>query len=377
MTASLSLDLAGARVRFTCGFGPLMQYARAHFDPALAESGEESQTASVQSELRWHEGHPPADVAAAYPEVRGAERVDRDLYCRDGRVVWLRIDDLRDLHLRFHWNGATLTVRGDYYHRLSKDARADRLRRLVYRRQMDGLRRKRFTRLLYFLVYYPVFWFLEHERRAHPLHAGAVDTPRGGLLLAGPSGVGKSTLTAALGTADGGHLLSDTFVVHRGTTLWAVPEPLLLDRWSMEWLGEAGRVLTEVPHNYALGRGGYSIPRSRYQQRSEAVAVVLPRRTPEPYLRRIDGAQALSRIDAFDDIVNDLRRYRPLAAVLELVAPSGLAQSRLRGLEQLTALPCYELGLTASLTRDEAVQRLLAILEHSEQLRSTPSGALH
>lgn len=377
MTATLRLDLAGARVRFSCSHALLMQYARAHFDPALVEDRDDRQPAVVEAELRWHEGHPPADISAAYPEVRGAERLDRDLYYREGRVVWLRIDDLRDLHLRFHWNGSHLMVRGDYYHRLSKDARADRLRRLVYRRQMDALRRKRFTRLLYFLVYYPVFWWLEHERQAHPLHAGAVDTPRGGLLLAGPSGVGKSTLTAALGTSKGAHLLSDTFVVHRGTALFAVPEPLLLDRWSMQWLGESGVALTEVEHNYALGRGGYSIPRSHYRNHTEAVAVVLPRRAPEPYLHRIDGPQALARIDAYDDIVNDLRRYRPLASVLELIAPSGLAHSRLRGLEQLTALPCYEFGLTASLTRDEAVNRLLAILDDSEQLRSVPSGALH
>lgn len=377
MNAALRLQLAGANVRFSSGFAPLMTYARAHFEPAVVTGESGDGPAAVEAELRWHEGHPPSDALAAYPEVRGAERLDRDLYARDGHVVWLRIDELRDLHLRFHWDGERLAVRGDYYHRLSKNARADRVRRLVYRRQMDGLRRKRFTRLLYFLVYYPVFWWLEHVRDTHPLHAGAVDTPHGGLLLAGPSGVGKSTLTAALGAGDGAHLLSDTFVVHRGTELWAVAEPLLLDRWSMEWLGEAGEALQGVEHNYALGRGGYSIPRARYREHAAAAAVVLPRRAPEAYVRRLDAAHALAQIDAYGDIVNDLRRYRPLAAVLELVAPSGLARARLRSLEQLTAVPCYEVGLTAALTRAEAVGRILALLDGNERSRSVSSGPLH
>jgi hypothetical protein len=361
VSTTLKLDLAEVSVHFRCDAAPLLEYARAHFAPVLPGAGH-GELPSIAADLRWHEGHPPADAAAAYPEVRGAERFDRDLYVGPGQVVWLRVDDLRDLHLRFRWDGERLSVRGDYYHRLSQDRRADRLRRLVYRRQLSALRRKRFTRLLYYLVYYPVFWWLEHVRDAHPLHAGAVDTPAGGVLLAGPSGVGKSTLTAALGATDGARILSDTFVVHRAAELWAVPEPLLLDRWSMQWLGEAAAALAGLEHSYALGRDGYVIPRARFSERTEARVIVLPRRSAEYFVRPLEGTLAMARIDAYDDIVNDLRRYRPLAAVLELLEPCGIGGARQRSLEELTAaVPCYELGLTAALTRDEVVAALLAI----------------
>jgi hypothetical protein len=369
---SLQVDLARVPMRLRCDFAPLMDYATAHFGPALAASRGSAARPQVDAELHWHEGHPPTDPAKAYPEIHGCDRFDRDLWVGPGRLVWLRVDEVRDLHLRFAWDGESLTIRGDYYHRLSKDRRADRLRRLVYRRQMDSFRRKRFTRLLYYLVYYPLFWWLEHVRDTHPLHAAAVDTPAGGILLAGPSGVGKSTLTMGLGTSPEARILSDTFVAHRGTELWAVPEPMLLDRWSIEWLGDAGAALAGVEHPYALGRGGYSIPAARFTERSEAALILLPRRAAEHFVRRVDGEVALARIDAYDDIVNDLRRYRPLAAVLELLSPSGIGRARLRSLEELTAaVPCYEVGLTSSLTCREAVTSLLTIRDGSEQSSSS------
>lgn len=370
MTTTLDFEMARTHVRFRCGFAPLMEYAKAHFAPVLGEMRRHA-AVEVDADLHWHEGHPPADAARAYPEVRGCERLDRDLWAGPGAVVWLRVDDMRDLHLRFRWDGATLAIRGDYYHRLSTNRRADSIRRIVYRRQISSFRRKRFTRLLYYLVYYPLFWRLEHERGAHPLHAAAVATASGGVLLAGPSGVGKSTLTTALGACEGAKILSDTFVAQRGRELWAIPEPLLLDAWSMQWLGEASSALTGVPHEYALGRDGYAIPRSRFTDRCEAAVIVLPRRAPEHFIRPVSAADAAARIDAYDDIVNDLRRYRPLAAVLELMAPKGLGGARLRSLAELTsAVPCYELGLTQTLTRAEAVSALLALCNGREQSTS-------
>lgn len=371
---ALEIRLADVAVRLRCDFAPLADYARVHFGPAaVATPGRAAPTIDV--DLRWHEGHPPVDATAAYADTKGCERLDRDLWAGRDRLVWLRIDELRDLHLRFHLRPDGLDVRGDYYHRLSNDRRADRLRRLIYRARLSAFRRKRFTRLLYYLVYYPVFWWQEHRGDAHPLHAAAVETPEGGVLLAGPSGVGKSTLTTALGAGDGARILSDTFVLHRGVRLWAVSEPLLLDRWSVRWLGEAAIALGGVDHGYALGREGYVVPPERFTEGGEARSVVLPRRAPEHYVRRIEPAAAAARIQAYNDIVNDLRRYRAVAAVLELLDPIGIERGRQRNLDELTAaVPCYEMGITPSLTRAEAVSALRATLHDREQSAAIRAG---
>jgi hypothetical protein len=367
MTSTLDLRLADVGVRLRCNFPALLEYAAAHFGPVRTELGP-GEAPVIDAELRWHEGHPPAEIAAAYPEVAGCERVDRDLWLGPDTLVWLRVDDMRDLHLRLRRRGECLEVRGEYYHRLSTDRRADRVRRLVYRTRLGALRRKRFTRLLYYLVYYPVFWWQEHYRDAHPVHAAAVATSAGAVVLAGPSGVGKSTLTTALGAEEGARILSDTFVLQRGTELWAVSEPLLLDRWSVHWLGEAAGGLGGLEHSYALGRDGFVVPRSRFTERAEASVVILPRRAAKPFLRRIDGDTAASRIHAYDDIVNDLRRYRAAAAVLELLEPIGLDRARVRSLAELTrAVPCYELGVNQSVNRGEAVSTLYSTLHDRQQ----------
>ena len=78
----------------------------------------------IRARLFWHEG-PPPNRMEAHPDLRGWDRVDRDLYRRDNSLAWFRIDDCPDLHLRFEWDGRQLVVEGDYYHRLSKTARRD------------------------------------------------------------------------------------------------------------------------------------------------------------------------------------------------------------------------------------------------------------
>ena len=227
-------------------------------------------------------------------------------------------------------------------------------------------------------MYYPAFWWAEHVCDLHPIHAGAVDSPDGALVLAGPSGVGKSTLTVALSAVPGGRIMSDTFLLHQGPDLVAVPEPLLLDGWSRAWLGDAADALLGMPkHRYALGRSGYVVPSSGISNRSRAAVVVLPRRAPERFVRKITGAEAIWRIDAYDDIVNDLRRYRALAAVLELMEPGGLSQARLSSLEKLAAsTPCYEVGLTPDISRSEAVNMLWGLCHGSngEQTRRRVPG---
>lgn len=368
------LTLADVRVHFACDHRELAEYAGAHLGPLLHPG--ETLPADVTARLRWHEGHPPVDPAAAYPDLRALERVDRDLYIGVGRALWLRVDDARDLHLRFEWDGSRLHVDGDYYHRLSTRAGSDRVRRLVFRRQLGALRRKRFTRLLYYLVYYPAFWWAERVRGLHPIHAGAVDTPAGALVLAGPSGVGKSTLTVALATTAGAAMLSDTFVLHDGPVIWGVPEPVLLDAWSRAWLGEAAQRLSHVPtHRYALHRTGHVAPSDRLRAQARATVVVLPRRAPTRVVREISGQDAILRIDAYDDIVNDLRRYRAFAAVLELLAPVGLSRARWQSLERLAASTrCFEIGLTADMTRDEAID-LLRSVQHGNPETGVPDTA--
>jgi hypothetical protein len=346
---AVAVQLAGQGAVLESADHTFIHFAHAHLAPLRAPA---VAAPAVHAVLRWHEGAPP-DRLAERPALKGMDRVDRDVYRRAGELAWFRVDDLPDLLLHFVWSGTQLRVEADYYHRLSKTPGRDQMSRLLYRRRLPQLRRRRFTTLLYYLLYYPTFWLLERQGW-HPIHAGAVELPGGIAVFAGPSGVGKSTAVTGLATTPSARLLSDTFLLHRGADVRAVPEPLLLDDRSRDWLGAEARLLQHVPHRYSLRRQGYHLPRERLRAAGRARVLLFPHRAGAHYVRSLPADHARGRLRAGDLIVNDLRRYWAFAAVLELLDPTPLVSEREASLAELVAsVPVYEIGLTAELTREQ------------------------
>lgn len=361
---SLALKLAGCTVSFESDDTELMTYARAHL-ATLVVPDAQATAPTVSASLRWHDGQPPPQRPST---LAGTERIDRDLYTDGQQLWWFRVDDLRDLHLYGSWRDGRLSIQGDFYYRLGGTPLRDRVRRVMSGSRRRTLRSRRFTTLLSYLVYYPCWWWLEQIRGVHPIHAAGVLTDAGVALLGGPSGVGKSSLAVALALRTDSRLLSDSFLLVDGSDVWAVPEPVLLDRWSREWLGTHAEELQRNEHAYCLGRAGYQLPAARLAERGTAAALVLPRRAPEPFVRRISGEQAHHRLSAADLMVNDLRRYWAFAAVFEQLRPAGLVSRREAQLARLTAsIPCYEVGLTAAMTSSTAVDTIRRLLPPTQR----------
>jgi hypothetical protein len=367
MSTATTGNLSSAAFRFSTTAEDLGAYARVHL---AGLPGAPAAALQVESTLRWHEGQPPRERLVTFPHLADMERVDRDLYVRPGELHWFRVDDLRDLYLHFTWRENRLRISADFFHRVANDAYRDRAKRIVYRRRVKALRERRFTTLLYYLVYYPCWWWLEQTQDLHPIHAAGVRIDSDVVLLAGASGVGKSTLAVALASLPGAKLLSDSFVVQDGTEVAAVHEPVLLDAWSRRWLGDHGQDLQPIAWRYCLNRQGYHLPPDRLAASGRCNLLLFPRRAPEPYVRRIAAQQAHQRLSAADLIINDLRRYWAFAATLEQVAPGGLVARREAQLARLTAeVPCYELGLPADMTCAAAVDSILRLLP-SKALRA-------
>jgi len=354
-------SLSGATFRFETNAPDLAIYAARHLAPLGAGA---VSTPAVTATLTWHDGQPPTERPVDRAGGAPIERVDRDVYTDGTTLHWFRVDDLRDLFLRCTWNDSRLTVHGDFHYRLGNSPLSDRLRRLRRWSQRTELRQRRFTTLLYYLVYYPCWWWLEQTRDLHPIHAGAVATDGGAIVLAGASGVGKSTLAVALAMSPGTRLLSDSFVLQHGDDVWAVREPILLDAWSRHWLGTAADQLHVIEGCFGLKRRGYQMPMQRTAEAGRVALLLFPRRASEPYVRRIPAAHAHHRLSAADLMINDLRRYWAFAAVLEQLHLSGLAARREAHLARLVAdTPCYEIGLSADMTCGAAVQAIMQLLQ--------------
>lgn len=354
-------SLAGATFRFQTDAADFVAYAAGHLAPLAAGA---VSAPAVTATLTWHDRQPPVERSSDRVMGASIERVDRDVYTDGTTLHWFRVDDLRDLFLRFTWEDGRLDVHGDFYYRLGSSPLTDRIRRVRRWSQRAALRRRRFTTLLYYLVYYPCWWWLEHTRDIHPIHAAAVTTEAGAILLAGASGVGKSTLAVALAMSPGARLLSDSFVLHHGDDVWAVREPILLDAWSRRWLGDTAERLQSIDGSFGLKRRGYQLPSARLSDGGRAALLLFPRRTSEPLVRRIAGEQAHHRLSAADLIINDLRRYWAFAAVLEQLQLGGLAARREAHLARLVAdVACYDIGLTSDMTSAAAVKAIMALMQ--------------
>jgi hypothetical protein len=77
------------------------------------------------------------------------------------------------------------------------------------------------------LIQFPALWWASVLGRA-PLHASAVETAGGSLLVAAPSGVGRSTLLIHELKA-GGRATGDNLGVSDGETVWGLVEPIRVD----------------------------------------------------------------------------------------------------------------------------------------------------
>lgn len=351
-------DLAGVRVDFLPGHAELAEYAERHLAPLRVPS---QGPAQITSTLRWWEGPPRR---GRDPELEAWERLDRDLYRNNASLAWHRIEDFRALTLRARLREDGLDLAGEYHFSLGATPLRDRIRRMLYPRRTADLRRRRFTTLLYYLVYYPAFWWHERYGGYHPIHAAGVELDGRVILLAGPSGVGKSTLAVALAAEEGGRLLGDTFVLHDGLHVLPVREPLLIDEAARQWLGRRSAILERIEFRYSLGREGFSWVPERRSEGGRAALILFPSRAPEAFLRRLEPERAAARLTASNLIVNDLRRYWAFAGVLEMIDPARLVAAREAGISRLCeGAPAYALGVRRDRPADGVVAELRDLLE--------------
>jgi hypothetical protein len=181
------------------------------------------------------------------------------------------------------------------------------------------------------LVQYPVMWWASVRGRA-PLHAVACTAGDSVLLLAGPGGVGKSTLLQ-LELADGGRATSDNLCVGDGHLVWGLVEPMRIE-------GAHGRHVTH---------GRVEIP----------LAGRVPKLSPDRIVvvRRGDGDTALTTVCDSETAVRslvtgtysagELGRFWSFAATL--AAGTGIGPSHPPVVETARAfavrLDCCELHL--------------------------------
>lgn len=189
------------------------------------------------------------------------------------------------------------------------------------------------------LVQYPALWWAGVRGRA-PLHVSALTTDAGVALLAGPGGVGKSTLVADE-IARGSVATCDNLAVSDGVDVFGVAEPL---RSAVCVAGSAG-----TGRRVAYGRREAAWPARRSPAlRPNRVAVVQLRDVPAASCEPIQHETASRSLVTGTLMAGELRRYWAFGATLAAGTGLGPAQPAVETVARhLTAsLPCHLLTLS-------------------------------
>jgi hypothetical protein len=193
------------------------------------------------------------------------------------------------------------------------------------------------------LLHYPTLWWSMVTAATAPVHVSALELHGLGVVLAGPGGVGKSTLVAAELAA--GHTATcDNLATTDGHVVHGVNEALRLPRQT----GASGQSASGSPQPGARathGRTEHAWPR-RVDKVVPAVVVVVRRgglRAPNA----LPADAACRALVAGTYAAGELRRYWSLAATLALATGRGPAHP---AVEQVAATltsssPCFELDV--------------------------------
>lgn len=199
------------------------------------------------------------------------------------------------------------------------------------------------------LVHYPVLWWASVHGKA-PLHAIACTVGDSVALLAGPGGVGKSTLLQRE-LADGGNATSDNMCASDGRSVWGLVEPMRVE-------GDGGARTTHGRVEIALrGRVSYLIP--------DQVVVVRRGGGETAEMLPCDPEDAVRSLVTGTYAAGELSRFWAYAATLAAGTGMGPAHPQVAEVARAFAsrLDCFELRLarTPGARLSELVRRAEAI----------------
>lgn len=319
MSTVACFELHGVRLRLESEQPAFIDYACVALEPWLVD---DRGRFDIRSRLEWRDGVPPRGGEGGeggFDPIIWTRRPDRDFYIGEGGAQWLRIDDFPDLKMQLAMREDSMDLVGRYFFHLAAGSTAESLRRLRHRSQLDQLRGRRFSTLLYYLFYHPLIWWLSRGAGWNVLHAGAVTTRIGAVVLVGMPGCGKSTLSVAMLADADQRMLSDNLVLHDGERVMACPELLLLDERSRRLAGAGSARLVATGEQRVYARDAYRIADVELAPQRAAVLLHVERAS-EYQMKPLVPRESAARLRAANMMAKEVRRISIMNEVLDVVS---------------------------------------------------------
>ena len=358
--ASLGVLMNGVRLNLHSEHAPLIDYAREHLGgPVPADGGcglatEPLAEPDLEVRCLWSEGDRD-DTRNPFPADPTLERIGKRMLGNPDTLVWLDPQRMLGLQLRVRRDGGRWLFDVAYrYHPGEK-----------HRHELSEYEYKKFFSLMSYLVYYPVFWHLERTRGYALVHAASLGTGMGAVMVGGLGGVGKTTLSMALGQQSGFTLGAENLSLTDGVSVLPCHEPIRLDPNSIRLLGEV-RGLTPMRFPSGLKE------KHMFHVRPAAVdtpwaprALYLPHFSARRGATRLSPGEAAERFLAMNRLTLEVDDYTWFASALDMHWPSpGLTARRTSAVETLTRrAACFLLGVDPAAGVAAAVADVLGSLD--------------
>jgi len=349
---TIGVQLHGATLNLTSTHEPLIAYAAQHLHRlAGAPLAKPDLTVTcLWREGEWQEEHNPFSAASSLHVI------GKRMLGNAEELIWLNTLRMKGLQLRFRRGQGQFHFEVAYTFHPKKE-KLESLRDYEY---------KKYFSLMSYLVYYPLLWQLERTRGWVALHASALASQRGSLLVGGLGGVGKTTTCVALLQQPGIELIAENLVLTDGEFVYPCYEPIRLNPDSLQMLGAHAGHLTPMAFPEGLKEKSlFHFEVTKSAARSRPVALFLPQFTPTRQIREIAAAVAMEKIIAMNRLTLELDDYGWYAAALDLHWPqAGQASRRVETVQRFSHnLRCFELGIDRTAGVAAVVEDILATVQ--------------
>lgn len=342
----LGVQMHGVTLTLESNHAPLISYAAEHLN-GLA--GAPVQTPNLVVRCVWSQGEWDAQ-ANPFPADGALNVIGKRMLGNDHELIWLNTLRLPGLQLRFSREGDSLLFDVAYrYHSQKIETTPD-------------YEYTKYFSLMSYLVYYPLMWYLENFRGWTVLHASALASANGGIIIGGLGGVGKTTTCVALLQRPGISLISENLIFTDGDFIYPCNEPIRLDAGSLAMLGENPAGLAPMAFPEGLKKKWFFHLRTNGQlQKVKPAALFLPQFTAQRFVTPLTSELAAEKMVAINRLTRELDDYSWYAAALEMHWPNiGQARNRLEVLRRFAEnVRCYELGIDRSAGVNAVVEDIL------------------
>ncbi len=348
MKNRLGVRMHGVSLTLESNHSPLIEYAAEHLH-SLVEAPRQTPDLAVQ--CHWSLGEwDPEENPFATPAAMNV--IGKRMLGNAEDLIWLDTLRMKGLQLRFRRESGQWLFEVAYRFHPKKE-KIENVPEYEY---------KKYFSLMSYLVYYPLMWHLESFRGWTVFHASALASARGGILIGGLGGVGKTTTCVALMQRPGIELVAENIIFTDGEFVYPCYEPIRLDENSLAMLGNDLKGLT--PMTFPEGLKDKALFHLQAHGRSEQVkpaALFLPQFSPQRYLTPLTPELAAEKMAAMNRLTRELDDYGWYAAAPDMHWPrAGQAAQRFEVLRRLAGQArCFELGIDRSAGVEAVVEDIL------------------